>query len=176
MKYRLRSNAREELETDNIEQILNSFELKFRGVNNEPYLQLPDSQRGFVECVYIQNTPENLIKYHPKIKGCNNVLFVTTNKNGEESIALSGYRLEDLQNKPCLENAWFAIDCSLHKDYLTLLACRQAQQKEHAEQQAKQAMQRYTDTLTQIEQLKQLAIDSGLTLALDYISSPDDEE
>ena len=176
MKYRLRSNTSKELETDNIEQILHSYELKFRGVNNEPYLQLPDSQRGFVECIYIQNTPENLIKYHPKTKGCNNVLLVTTNKTGEESIALSGYRLEDLQNKTHLKNAWFAIDCSLHKDYPALLAYRQEQQKERAEREAREAQQRHTETLHQIEQLKELATNAGLTLALDYISSPDDEE
>lgn len=176
MKYRLRSNTREEMETGNIEQILNSFELKFKGRDNQPYLQLSNAQSGFVECIYVQNTPENLIKYHPKIKGCNNVLFVTTNKNGEESIALSGYRLEDLQNKPHLKNAWFAIDCALHKDYLPKLAARQLQQRQQAEREAREAQQRYIDTLAQVEQLRELAIGAGLTLALEYITSPDVEE
>lgn len=174
MKVRLRSNHRVEMETD-VEELLNSFELKFRGSDNQPYLQLPNAQSGYVECIYIQNTPENRKQYHPKNKGFNNVLFVTTNKNRETVCSYSAMRLEEIE-RPYNTDVWFAVDCALHKDYLPKLAGRQLQQRQQAEREAREAQQRYTDTLAQIEQLKQLAIDSGLTLALDYISLPDDEE
>lgn len=174
MKVRLRSNCRAEIDAD-VQNLLNSFELKFRGSDNQPYLQLPNAQSGFVECIYVQNTPENREQYHPKNKGFNNVLFVLTNKNGETVYSYSAMRLEEIE-RPYNTDVWFAVDCALHKDYLPKLATRQLQQRQQAEQQAKQARQRYMDTIAQIEQLKQLAIDSGLTLAIDYISSPDDEE
>lgn len=175
MKYRLRSNTREEMETGNIEQILNRFELKFREVNNQPYLQLPDSQRGFVECIYIQNTHENRERYHPKNKEFNNVLFVSTNKNGETVYSYSAMRLEEIE-RPYSTNVWFAVDCALHKDYSSNLAARQLQQRQQAEREAKEAQQRHIETLAQIEQLREMATNAGLTLALEYISSPDDEE
>lgn len=174
MKIRLRSNCRTEIDAD-VQNLLNSFELKFRGSDNQPYLQLPNAQSGFVECIYVQNTPENRGQYHPKNKGFNNVLFVSTNKNGETVYSYSAMRLEEIE-RPYNTDVWFAIDCALHKDYLPKLAGRQLQQRQQAEREAREAQQRYTDTLAQIEQLRELATNAGLTLALDYITSPDNEE
>lgn len=174
MEVRLRSNPHVEIETD-VEELLDSFELKFRGRDNQPYLQLSNAQSGYVECVYVQNTPENRERYHPKNKEFNNVLFVRTNKNGETVYSYSAMRLEEIA-RPYNTDVWFAIDCALHKDYLPKLAARQLQQRQQAEREAREAQQRYTDTLAQIEQLRELATSAGLTLALDYISSPDDEE
>ena len=174
MKVRLRSNCRAEIDAD-VQNLLNSFELKFRGSDNQPYLQLPNAQSGFVECIYVQNTPENREQYHPKNKGFNNVLFVTTNKNRETVYSYSAMRLEEIE-RPYNNAVWFAVDCALHKDYLTKLATRQLQQRQQAESEAREAQQRHTETLHQIEQLKELAINAGLTLALDYITSPDEEE
>ena len=175
MKVRLRSNSRVEIEA-NVEELINSFELKFKGRDNKPYLQLPDSQSGYVECIYVQNTPENRERYHPKNKEFNNVLSIEIDKTGDTRILHSARTLKDLETMPYLSGAWFAVDCALHKDYLPKLATRQLQQRQQAEREAREAQQRYTDTLAQIEQLRELATNAGLTLALDYISSPDEEE
>lgn len=173
MKVRLRSNPHVEIDAD-VQNLLNSFELKFRGSDNQPYLQLPDSQSGFVECLYVQNTPENREQYHPKNKELNNVLSISIDKTGDTLIWHSARRLKDLETMPHLSGAWFAIDCALHKDYLTKLAARQIQQRLQAEREAREAQQRHTDTLAQIEKLRELATNAGLTLALEYIASPDD--
>lgn len=177
MKVRLRSNPHVEIETD-VEELLDSFELKFRGRDNQPYLQLPNAQSGFVdvECLYVQNTPENREQYHPKNRELNNVLSIEIDKTGDTLIWHSARRLKDLETMPHLSGAWFAIDCALHKDYSPKLANRQLQQRLQAEREAREAQQRHIEILAQIEQLRIMAFDSGLTLALDYISSPDDEE
>ena len=103
------------------------------------------------------------------------MLFVRTNKNGGTVHSYSAMRLEEIE-RPYNTDVWFAVDCALHKDYLPKLATRQLQQRQQADREAREAHQRHIETLAQIGRLREMATNAGLTLALDYISSPDDEE
>lgn len=176
MKYRLRSNCKEELDSSNLQGLLDSFELRFRGGDkNEPFLQTRGKEQTCVECIYIQNTPENREQWFPSLTEYNLTLSVATNKKGETEYWHSARNIEYLQ-KPYCGNMWFAIDCTKHKDYLPMLAARQAKQKQQAIEAAIKAQKLHNDTLAQIEQLRALAESYGLTLALDYITSLDKED
>ncbi len=181
IKVKLRTKpADETVIIDNLIDYINSFELGFRfGGENKPYLKARyDRDVWVTETIYIQNVIENqkyflhvgLIDTRTKTRTRRNT---NTNTNDYEWFS-STYDANRIMENPNIDQ-WVGVNIELHKDYNPMLIARIAHQEKQKQERREHERLEAIETMRQIESLKALAAEHGLTSALDYISDYDPE-